>query len=160
MVARVAPYLLKALGHSQRGARRCRDDIGERTVIDGSTREQDRMIRQKEICAAPGCGREARTAGYCPKHYQQMRRHGRLTPEREYQARGAICTVEGCSKPQVAKGLCFRHYQQVRRYGRLTPERERPYGRTGCCVPGCEEPHSSRGYCKRHYMSEYYLPRQ
>ena len=111
-----------------------------------------------EVCQAPGCRREARTAGFCPRHYQQMRRHGRLTPEREYQSRGPACTAEQCDKPQVAKGLCFRHYQQVRRYGRLTPERERAYGRTSCRIKGCQEPHSSRGYCKRHYMSDYYLP--
>ena len=111
-------------------------------------------------CRAPGCQREARTAGFCPKHYQQVRRHGRLTPEREYRPRGSRCGVMGCDKEQIAKGLCFRHYQQVRRYGRLTPERERTYGRSGCRVPGCTEAHSSRGYCKRHYMSEYYLPRK
>lgn len=109
-------------------------------------------------CSAPHCDREARTAGYCPRHYQQVRRHGRLTPEREYASRSGECRVEGCHKSQIAKGLCFRHYQQKRRYGRLTPERERSYGRSGCQVPGCDQPHSSRGFCKRHYMSEYYLP--
>lgn len=118
------------------------------------------MLTPSETCAASGCNRPARTAGYCPKHYQQMRRHGRLTPEREYQSRGGQCTAVGCDQPQVAKGLCFRHYQQVRRYGRLTPERERSYGRTECRMRGCQEAHSSRGYCKRHYMSEYYLPLQ
>lgn len=111
-------------------------------------------------CGAPGCRVPARTAGYCPKHYQQVRRHGRLTPEREYQPRRGHCNAAGCSKQQIAKGLCFRHYQQTRRYGRLTPERERTYRRAGCQVPGCGDPHSSRGYCKRHYMSEYYLPRR
>tara|TARA_B100001123_G_scaffold316319_1_gene354196 strand:- start:227 stop:616 length:390 start_codon:yes stop_codon:yes gene_type:complete len=113
----------------------------------------------KAVCKADGCGHDSRTGGYCPKHYQQVRRHGRLTPEREYKKRGQHCSVDGCKEPEIAKGLCFRHYQQVRRYGRLTPERERIYGRTGCQVPGCEEKHSSRGYCKRHYMTEYYLPR-
>jgi hypothetical protein len=111
-------------------------------------------------CQAPHCGRASRTSGFCPKHYQQMRRHGRLTPEREYRSRGDGCSVDGCAREQIAKGLCFRHYQQIRRYGRLTPERERAYGRTGCRVPGCAQAHSSRGYCKRHYMSEYYLPRK
>jgi hypothetical protein len=112
------------------------------------------------ICKADDCSRQARTAGYCPRHYQQIRRHGRLTPEREYSNRGEICSVGNCRETQVAKGYCFRHYQQVRRYGRLTPERERMYGRSMCQVPGCQEKHSSRGYCKRHYMSEYYLPRR
>jgi hypothetical protein len=115
--------------------------------------------RWRVVCKAEGCEREARTAGYCPRHYQQIRRHGRLTPEREYRRRGDTCVVEGCGEPQIAKGFCFRHYQQVRRYGRLTPERERIYGRRSCQVPGCPERHSSRGFCKKHYMTEYYLPR-
>ena len=113
--------------------------------------------RWRPLCKAEGCGREAKTCGYCPRHYQQVRRHGRLTPEREYQKRGSQCKVESCRQVQIARGFCFRHYQQMRRYGRLTPERERIYGRKSCAMPGCEAKHSSRGYCKRHYMSEYYL---
>jgi hypothetical protein len=116
------------------------------------------MHVQLEACAAPQCLSAARTSGYCPRHYQQVRRHGRLTPEREYSTRGQHCHVSQCHKSQIAKGLCFRHYQQKRRYGRLTPERERSYGRTGCQVMGCDQAHSSRGFCKGHYMSEYYLP--
>lgn len=115
--------------------------------------------RWNPVCKAHDCDREARTAGYCPRHYQQIRRHGHLTPEREYHQRGNRCTVGHCEGLQIAKGYCFRHYQQVRRYGRLTPDRERVYGRSGCRVLGCQGKHSSRGYCKSHYMSEYYLPR-
>ncbi len=115
--------------------------------------------RWRLFCKVESCEVEARTAGYCPRHYQQVRRHGRLTPEREYGKRGSGCLVDGCAEEQVARGYCFRHYQQVRRYGRLTPERERIYGRKLCKIIGCEEKHSSRGYCKKHYMSEYYLPR-
>ena len=62
------------------------------------------------------------TAGYCPKHYQQLRKYGRLTPEREYQKRGPVCHAPGCPDPPVAKGHCSRHYQQLRRNGKLTPE--------------------------------------
>ena len=113
--------------------------------------------RWHPLCKAERCGQDARTGGYCPRHYQQVRRHGRLTPEREYQKRGSRCKVESCRQVQVARGFCFRHYQQMRRYGRLTPERERIYGRKVCKMPDCEAKHSSRGYCKRHYMSEYYL---
>ena len=115
-------------------------------------------IRSNPVYKAHGRDREACIAGYCSRHYQQIRRHGQLTPKREYHPRGDQCKVEICEAPQIAKGYCFRHYQQVRRYGRLTPDRERLYGRTGCRVPDCKRHHSSRGYCKRHYMSEYYLP--
>ena len=38
----------------------------------------------RPIGEAEDCEAEARTAGFCPRHYQQIRRHGRLTPEREY----------------------------------------------------------------------------
>lgn len=110
------------------------------------------------VCRAQECVGEARTAGYCPRHYQQIRRHGHLTPDREYHRRGSRCRVDRCEDAQIAKGYCFRHYQQIRRYGRLTPERERIYGRVTCRVVGCTAIHSSRGYCKQHYMSEYYLP--
>ena len=122
----------------------------EKNVIKG---------KWQPVCKAEGCEYMARTNGYCPRHYQQIRRHGRLTPEREYHKRGTYCIVEQCQEPQIAKGYCFRHYQQIRRYGRLTPERERIYGRKGCQVAGCDEKHSARGYCKSHYMSIYYLPR-
>ena len=113
-------------------------------------------------CQAPPCDREAVTAGYCPKHYQQIRRCGRLTPEREYgKWKGAPCQVDGCERVVIARGYCERHYQQVRRHGRLIPEKERPaYGRKGCLVEGCPKVHSTRGYCKQHYMSEFYLPRR
>ena len=113
-----------------------------------------------EECGASHCVAVSRASGYCPKHYQQVRLHGRLTPEREYRSRGSECGVGNCQKEQIAKGFCFRHYQQIRRYGRLTPERERDYGRTQCAIAGCDSAHSSRGFCKRHYMSEYYLPRR
>ncbi len=116
-------------------------------------------MQAKRKCMAPNCGNDARTNGYCPKHYRQIRRYGRLTPEREYSARPDACSVPGCGKRVIAKMLCFKHYQQVRRYGRLRPDKERTYGRTGCVVPGCTSPHLARGYCTRHYMSEYYSPR-
>ena len=113
-------------------------------------------MKTKIECAEPNCDKDAETGGYCPKHYQQVRRHGRLTPEWEYAPAG-VCRA--CGNKAIAKNLCMRHYQQVRRYGRLTPERESRHVRhTGCKVPGCKEPHSSRGFCARHYQTKYYLP--
>ena len=127
------------------------------TIEKGTTMYNDNMqTHYVKNCLAEGCDQEARNRGMCSKHYQQMRRHGRLTPEREYRKRGMTCEAEGCSEGQVARGYCFRHYQQLRRVGRLTPERERTYGRTHCSYPGCSKPHSARDFCKKHYMSEYY----
>ena len=116
--------------------------------------------KQCKVCEALNCERQAYTGGYCSRHYQQIRRNGRLTPEREYSKRGHYCKAASCQEPQAARGYCFRHYQQVRRHGRLTPERERIWGRTGCKVSGCPDAHVARGYCKHHYMSHYYLPRR
>lgn len=114
-----------------------------------------------QICSAPNCDKYARTMGMCPRHYQQVRKYGRLTPELEYQSRGKECAAEGCEELPVARGRCGRHYQQVRRYGRLTPERERDIGRMASCqIPGCNGKHAARGYCKKHYMSEYYFKLQ
>jgi len=124
-----------------------------------SAKESLQVDNLKKVCKAENCGESSRTKGYCSRHYQQIRHHGRLTPEREYGKRGTYCQVENCQEPQTAKGHCYRHYQQIRRYGQLTPERERIYGRTNCQVPDCQERHSARGYCKRHYMSQHYLPR-
>ena len=116
------------------------------------------MTDPAAICRADNCTHRPTTAGYCPRHYQQLRRHGRLTPEREYQKLGATCQAANCSRPQTAKGYCPRHYQQVRRHGRPTPERERTYRRLGCKIPGCAKPHAARGYCKPHYMKLVWQP--
>jgi len=37
----------------------------------------------RPLCQADTCHSPARTSGYCPRHYQQIRRWGRLTPEKE-----------------------------------------------------------------------------
>ncbi|MEE3233821.1 MAG: hypothetical protein VX294_06610 [Candidatus Latescibacterota bacterium] len=112
----------------------------------------------RERCIADNCDQFARTTGMCPRHYQQVRRHGRLTPELEYQSRGDRCAAKGCEELPVARDHCARHYQQMRRYGRLTPERERNlFSNPSCQVSDCDAKHAARGYCKQHYMSEYYF---
>jgi len=79
----------------------------------------------QQICSADSCQRPVKSRGFCGRHYQQIRRHGRLTPEREYLCDLPTneCTVSGCSNTWVAKGHCYRHYQQIRRHGRLMPDR-------------------------------------
>lgn len=108
-------------------------------------------------CKARRCEQRAETRGYCPRHYQQLRRYGHLIPpDREYGKRGLYCGVADCGGLQRAKGCCYRHYQQLRRHGRLTPETERVYGRTGCKAVGCKGKHSAKGYCKQHYRAHYH----
>ncbi len=39
--------------------------------------------RKQEQCLASRCTTFQIAKGYCYRHYQQIRRHGRLTPEKE-----------------------------------------------------------------------------
>lgn len=69
------------------------------------------------VCGAPGCRQEATALGLCPRHYQQVRAWGRLTPEREHQRQGERCLASGCGRKPLAKGYCSRHYRQVQQHG-------------------------------------------
>ena len=64
-----------------------------------------RVVNPRPSCHAEDCTRKARTAGYCPRHYQQIRRHGRLTPERKYQQRGVHCQASGCQQSEVPEAI-------------------------------------------------------
>lgn len=68
-----------------------------------------------KTCKAAECPRDVYAKGYCNLHYNQIRTHGRLTPElerREYTSGDQECTENGCPGVVVAKGLCRAHYQQ------------------------------------------------
>lgn len=104
----------------------------------------------ERTCSATDCEARHYAKGYCKKHYAQILRHGKLTPERE---RGAVrvCLVEGCGRTDTIKFYCRKHARQLRVHGRLTPEREHVVGLVGCRVKGCKEPHRAKGYCAVHY---------
>ena len=111
-------------------------------------------MKARALCKAPGCDLHAYVRGFCTKHYQQVKAHGRLTPERE-QFRDVQCRLERCTAPARARGLCVRHYHQLLRYGQiLPPERENasPDPSRRCTVPGCARRARSRGYCNMHYL--------
>lgn len=82
-------------------------------------------------CAAPSCESQERkrryfsvngvTQRYCPKHYFQLWRHGRLTPESEQRNRGRGCLAPGCARKHASKGYCNKHRAQILRHGKLTP---------------------------------------
>jgi hypothetical protein len=109
-------------------------------------------------CKAPGCDRGHYGLGYCKKHYTQVLRYGRLTPERE---RGNIqirtCSAEGCDRRARLVGYCRKHARQMKKYGRLTPELEQVRGITTCQVAGCTNKHRSKGKCAFHYNQERWL---
>ena len=74
----------------------------------------DKVIKGKwrPLCRAHNCEQGERTAGYCPRHYQQVRRHGRLTPERERVYGRTTCQIANCPERHAARGYCKKHYMQ------------------------------------------------
>ncbi|MBI3722989.1 hypothetical protein HY251_03400 [bacterium] len=109
--------------------------------------------RQEKPCRVDSCKIRHYAKGYCKKHYTQILRHGKLTPERE---RGVVrvCKVGGCGRTDTIAWYCRKHKRQLRVHGRLTPEREHIMGREGCRVARCKEPHRAKGYCAKHYNRE------
>ncbi len=109
--------------------------------------------RQEKPCKVETCQIRHYAKGYCKKHYTQVLRHGKLTPERE---RGIVrvCKVEGCGRTDTIAWYCRKHKRQLRVHGRLTPEREHVMGREGCAVARCKEPHRAKGFCAKHYNRE------
>ena len=108
------------------------------------------MGRMMRKCTQLDCENKHYAKGFCKKHYTQLARHGRLTPERE---RGIVrtCLVEGCARTDTIGQYCRKHARQIRTHGRLTPDREHQMGNTGCRVPGCANKHRAKGYCVKHY---------
>jgi hypothetical protein len=56
------------------------------------------------------CEEEQVAKGYCFRHYQQVRRYGRLTPERERIYGRKACEVPGCEEKHSSRGFCKKHY--------------------------------------------------
>src|SRR5206468_10198493 len=80
-----------------------------------------------KTCSVDNCQVRHYAKGFCKKHYTQVLRHGKLTPDRE---RGIVrvCKVENCGRTDTIKGHCRKHWRQIRVHNRLTPEREHMMG--------------------------------
>lgn len=96
-------------------------------------------------CSVEGCEANAKSRGWCGKHYARWTKHGDPTYTRR---QAAPCSIDGCDGMAITRGLCGFHYQRWYRHGDPL-HLERVRGRT-CDVDGCDEPHSSKGKCKRH----------
>ena len=71
---------------------------------------KDSETKMTPFCKADDCVEAGITTGYCPRHYQQVRRHGRLTPERERLYKREGCSVPGCEATHSGRGYCKQHY--------------------------------------------------
>jgi hypothetical protein len=107
-------------------------------------------------CRVPGCGRAHYSRGYCKRHYTQVSRHGRTTPERE-RGKARLCNAPGCTRADCSGDYCRKHARQIKVHGRLTPEREHQRHPPICSYPGCKNPHRAKGLCKKHYAREHRL---
>jgi len=74
---------------------------------------------KEKNCKVEGCNNAVKQQGYCSKHYWQVYRHGRLTPETERMSYDdeAICKHDGCTELAECKGYCGQHYAQFWKYG-------------------------------------------
>lgn len=110
-------------------------------------------IGNERKCTVKRCDLRHYAKDYCKKHYAQVLRHGKLTPDRE---RGAVrvCKAEGCGRTDTIRWYCRKHARQLRVHGRLTPEREHVMGVEGCRVSRCKRPHRAKGFCAVHYNQD------
>jgi len=69
---------------------------------------------QHGSCAAPNCERKSVIISHCHKHYMQIRRHGKLTPEKEHTPQIGLCNVPSCIRNKVTKGYCGSHYAKYK----------------------------------------------
>jgi len=83
-------------------------------------------VKAKEVgvCKAEECSGSVRAWGYCNKHYTQVKKFGRLTPEREKNP-GRVCNIEGCNEEYYGKGICKKHYDQRRGQRRYEKDKEK-----------------------------------
>lgn len=118
-----------------------------------STRPGGTLASNERRCGVDACASRHYARDLCKKHYTQILRHGKLTPERE---RGIVrvCRVKGCGRTDTINWYCRKHARQIRVHGRLTPEREHLMGFEGCRAPGCDAAHRARGYCAKHYNQQ------
>jgi len=112
-----------------------------------------------KICKVERCDRGTYAKGYCNKHYNQMKRNGKiLKKENEliFSSTG-VCKVVGCNEKSVAKCYCLKHYQRWKKHGDPTKGAFKSKGI--CSVDWCNESHAANSYCKKHWTQMYRIGR-
>jgi len=67
-------------------------------------------------CKFDGCNEEAKSRGYCRKHYTQMHRLG-IFKEDISKNKNKKCSIPGCDKKYYGRGYCHMHYLRWKRHG-------------------------------------------
>ena len=80
-------------------------------------------------CAFEGCNDQARSQGYCKKHYTWALRKGMVHPKPLQSL--SMCSVCGCDRRAKIRGLCGKHYQRMRKHGDCHYAEEKMHGLTG-----------------------------
>ncbi|PGF05240.1 hypothetical protein [Bacillus toyonensis] len=63
----------------------------------------------KGQCEVAGCSTPVHSKGYCNKHYLQIWKHKKLTPELE-RMKVNDCIIPNCEGKVRSKGYCSKHY--------------------------------------------------
>ena len=125
------------------------------------------MDKERKICKADNCEREARIVGFCSAHYERVKKGSGLNPEiplRKFvsnitddQLRIAACCTN--SWRGLLKNLGFstmsggrKNIQdRVRKLGIDVSHFPIQKSRTKCLIDDCDQLSHAKGYCSRHY---------
>lgn len=94
-------------------------------------------------CIVEGCDRpKASTLGYCSKHIQQWRKHGKINKETERNtiSKNSKCSIKNCEIKVYAKGLCQYHYMLSKKPNGI------------CKIDDCNARIITNGLCSKHYQ--------
>ena len=75
----------------------------------------------ERICSVDGCGKPAKTRGWCVTHYSRVLRNGDPLVVLPSGPRKKRCGVDGCEQKHFGRGFCRKHYARWYRHG--DPER-------------------------------------
>lgn len=117
-------------------------------------------------CSVESCDGCVCSKGMCSKHYQRMRKTGRvdrpclgcgkgLDGNRKYCSDECRprCRVGGCADSVASNGMCSTHASRGARHG--DPHIQVRFAGRECVIDGCGRKHDSNGLCSTHASRVY-----